>query len=319
MLGISYNVTAKQRAAVVGLAAVIACAAISSVAHATIVRFYTIEGNVDVRLYDTATPLYVANFLHYVNTNSYTGTFIHRSISGFIVQGGAYTYTQAGLALVPQFAPVNNEPGISNLAGTVSMAKVGPENGGGPNTATNQWFFNLSDSNPGSPPNGLDYQNGGFTVFGRVLGDGMDIISTFASTSYPNTPVTLSGTALTVPVKNGNQLAYIYGVQALTLPAGDYDGNGTVNALDYAVWRDTLGSTTFAEADGNGNGKVDAADYVIWRKTFGQTSGAGAGSGAGFESFGVPEPTSGVLILLAGAMLTFCRARFSTRRVNQTR
>ena len=47
------------------------------------------------------------------------------------------------------------------------MAKVG----GDPNSATSQWFINLNDNS-----NNLDNQNGGFTVFGRILGSGMDAI-----------------------------------------------------------------------------------------------------------------------------------------------
>jgi len=51
----------------------------------------------------------------------------------------------------------------------------------------------------------------------------------------------------------------------------------------------------------------------------GQSGGPGAGSGAGLESFGVPEPSSGVLIFLGAAMLTFFRSRFSARRLSRTR
>ena len=83
-------------------------------------------------------------------------------------------------------------------------------------------------------------------------------------------------------------------VSVLNFKAGDYDFNGTVNAADYTVWRNSLGSTTNAAADGNGNGNVDAADYVLWRKTLGQSGGPGAGTGS-FVDGNVPEPSSAVL------------------------
>src|SRR5690606_35273789 len=43
-------------------------------------------------------------------------------------------------------------------------------------SATNQWFINLSN-NSGN----LDRQNGGFTVFGEVMGDGMEVVDAIAS------------------------------------------------------------------------------------------------------------------------------------------
>lgn len=45
------------------------------------------------------------------------------------------------------------------------MAKFGGE----PDSATSQWFVNLADNS------GLDEQNGGFTVFGQILGDGLAV------------------------------------------------------------------------------------------------------------------------------------------------
>jgi hypothetical protein len=51
--------------------------------------------------------------------------------------------------------------------------------------------------------------------------------------------------------------------------AGDYDGNGIVNELDYDVWRTAFASTSGA-ADGNGDGLVNAADYVVWRNAAAQ-------------------------------------------------
>ena len=59
---------------------------------------------------------------------------------------------------------------------------------------------------------------------------------------------------------------------------GDYNFNGTVDAADYSVWRDTLGSTTDLRADGSGNGLVDEDDYTVWKTNFGHTLGSGSGA-----------------------------------------
>jgi hypothetical protein len=50
---------------------------------------------------------------------------------------------------------------------------------------------------------------------------------------------------------------------------GDYNKDGTVNAADYTVWRDTLGSTTNLRADGDKSGTVDQLDYDYWKARFG--------------------------------------------------
>ena len=62
--------------------------------------------------------------------------------------------------------PIVNEFNVSNSRGTVAMAKLD----GNPDSATNQWFVNLADNV------NLDTLNGGFTVLGVVLGDGMTIV-----------------------------------------------------------------------------------------------------------------------------------------------
>jgi hypothetical protein len=65
--------------------------------------------------------------------------------------------------------------------------------------------------------------------------------------------------------------------------AGDFNGNGIVDAADYTLWRDTNGTNVTAAtgADGNGDGKVDALDDGVWTTNFGQTLPVlGAGSGA---------------------------------------
>ena len=133
---------------------------------------------IDLALHDDAAPLTVANFVAYVNAGRYAANFFHRSVPGFVIQnGGFYFINDTTFDEVATFAPVKNEPGRSNLRGTVAMAKLG----GDPDSATSQWFINLADNSAN-----LDAQNGGFTVFAHVLGDGMAVADTIAATPRYN-------------------------------------------------------------------------------------------------------------------------------------
>jgi len=140
--------------------------------NATIVRFETVLGNFEINLYDNDTPETVENFLDYVQNGAYTDSFFHRSVANFIVQGGGFrTDLNAVVSTIPTNPSVINEPVFSNRRGTISMAKLGND----PDSATSQWFINLAN-NSGN----LDEQNGGFTVFGEVTGNGMAVVDELA-------------------------------------------------------------------------------------------------------------------------------------------
>jgi T5SS/PEP-CTERM-associated repeat protein len=89
--------------------------------------------------------------------------------------------------------------------------------------------------------------------------------------------------------------------------AGDYNDDGRVDAADYTVWRDLLGSTFDPRADGDTNGVIDVADYNIWKANFGMS--AGAGSLDFSPAIGVPEPTSLSLAALVLSLLVACQQR----------
>lgn len=166
------------------------CCLFSAAAHGQIVvRMETSLGDIDIDLYADEAPVTVENFLNYVGSNRYNNTFIHRSVPGFIIQGGGYFSTATSIEAVTKDAPIVNEfdPSRSNIRGTIAMAKLP----GNPDSATSEWFFNLADNSAN-----LDAQNGGFTVFGEVIGDSMDVVDAIAALTIVN----CGGNFTTLPV-----------------------------------------------------------------------------------------------------------------------
>ena len=145
--------------------------AMPQAAMATIIEIETDLGTVEINLYDNATPATVTNFLNYVNSGAYTDSIFHRSVPGFVIQGGGFiTDINAQVSNITTNPAVTNEPVYSNVRGTIAMAKLGND----PNSATSQWFINLANNAAN-----LDPQNGGFTVFGEVT-EGMDVVDSIA-------------------------------------------------------------------------------------------------------------------------------------------
>jgi cyclophilin family peptidyl-prolyl cis-trans isomerase len=141
------------------------------------VRLDTTLGTIDLMLFPSLVPKSVENFMGYVENGLYDGVIFHRSVEDFIVQGGGFFPVQApnAFATVAKRPAGRNEPGISNLRGTVAHAKVGDN----PDSATHDFFFNLED-NSLKEGIALDNQNSGFTVFARVAGDGMEKVDDIA-------------------------------------------------------------------------------------------------------------------------------------------
>ena len=76
--------------------------------------------------------------------------------------------------------------------------------------------------------------------------------------------------------------------------AGDYNTDGVVDAADYTVWRNKLGSGVSLPNDNTPG--VAADDYTRWKANFGAVSpGIGDGSGAASLNATVPEPSTALL------------------------
>jgi peptidyl-prolyl cis-trans isomerase A (cyclophilin A) len=138
------------------------------------VLLHTLQGDITLELYPDKAPKSVANFLQYVRDGFYDGTLLHRIIPGYLVQGGLYTRDLQAKRTRPAI-PSEADNGLSNLRGTVAVAR-----GADPNSGTAQFFFNLVDNRR------LDFvgnQSGltwGYTVFGKVI-KGMDVVDKMAA------------------------------------------------------------------------------------------------------------------------------------------
>lgn len=151
------------------------CFSLSAKAAHTIVTVNTVLGSFDIEMLHDDAPLTVENFLGYAQRGDYDGTFIHRSIPNFVIQGGGFKFDAASVTVsaIAVDSPIVNEFKVSNTRGTVAMAKLS----GDLDSATSQWFVNLNDANASN----LDGVDNKFTVFGRVIGSGMVIVDAIAA------------------------------------------------------------------------------------------------------------------------------------------
>ena len=141
----------------------------------TNMQIKTSMGNIDIELYDDKAPISTKNFENYVKSNFYAGTIFHRVIPGFMIQGGGF---EANMVQKSTQAPIKNESSnaLKNDRGTLAMARTND-----PNSATSQFFINLTDNNFLNRSSG----NPGYTVFGKVV-KGMEIVDKIAKVPTSN-------------------------------------------------------------------------------------------------------------------------------------
>jgi uncharacterized protein (TIGR03437 family) len=224
-------------------------------------------GDIDVALTPAVAPLTVANFLSYENKGTYTNTIFHRSVSGFIIQGGGFQLQGNSRVASPQDPAVKNEFNVSNTRGTIAMAKLGND----PNSATNQWFFNLGDNGAN-----LDGQNGGFTVFGKVTNNaGLAVMDKISGqpvfnlgSPFDSIPLTGGYKGNNAPVVAANYVTVISITQLVptVLPGGVQSAASFASSSDsgispvefLALYGQNLGASSLSTLTIDSNGAVSA-------------------------------------------------------------
>ena len=124
-------------------------------------------GSFKIELFEDKAPGTVKNFLQYADDKHYDGTIFHRVIPTFMIQGGGF---EPGMKEKKSRDPIKNESsnGLSNLKGTIAMARTGE-----PNSATAQWYVNVKDNaflDKAKAADGV-----GYCVFGRII-EGLDVV-----------------------------------------------------------------------------------------------------------------------------------------------
>lgn len=288
---------------------------VPDLAGASLVQMRTVAGPINIRLLPTDAPLTVQNFLNYVNRGAFTNSLFHRSDKGFVLQGGGFTASVSSptvnVTAIPADPTVQNEFKISNTRGTLGMAKI--ENL--PNSATNQWFINLANNSF------LDTQNGGFTVFARVVGTGMSVVDTIAN--YPTINAGSGFTQLPVRDFNGTNftsanLLFINSVAPIPLFATESGQTAVVrftgsvdvtNIISGTFVGPTLNLATVGQADGLVNIVLTATDSNgnTATDTFLITASHIVAAGSGTQvNFNVTHPSGNVYdqVLLTGSTAT---------------
>jgi cyclophilin family peptidyl-prolyl cis-trans isomerase len=136
----------------------------------------TSRGRIVLELDRGKAPVSVANFERHVKAGFYDGLIFHRIAPNFVIQAGRVMETNAERQT--QAPPIVNEAenGLRNLRGTVAMARTGY-----PNSATSEFFINLTDNSAKLDFREPTYEGFGYAVFGRVI-EGMDVVDAIAST-----------------------------------------------------------------------------------------------------------------------------------------
>jgi cyclophilin family peptidyl-prolyl cis-trans isomerase len=146
----------------------------------------TSMGTIYLELDNELAPITTKNFLSYVESGHYNGTIFHRVMSNFMIQGGGF---DEDMKQKEVNKGIKNEwkNGLSNMRGTIAMARLGRQ----PDSGTAQFFINVVDNK------GLDMprDGAGYAVFGKVV-KGMETVDKIRAVAVGN-----NGGHQNVPVK----------------------------------------------------------------------------------------------------------------------
>lgn len=127
-------------------------------------------GIIKIELYPSKAPQTVNNFISLIQKGFYNGLFFHRTIPGFMAQGGdpeGSGMGGPGYGIKGEFSENGVQNPISHLRGAISMARSNA-----PDSAGSQFFIVTDDS---------EFLDGKYAAFGNVI-EGMDEVDKIVKT-----------------------------------------------------------------------------------------------------------------------------------------
>lgn len=136
-------------------------------------------GTIKAELYPEIAPNTVNNFISLIKKGFYDGTIFHRTIEGFMIQGGDPTGTGMGgpgYSIKGEFSDNGFKNDLKHSRGVLSMARSMM-----PDSAGSQFFIMHEDS---------PHLDGQYASFGKVT-EGMEVVDKIATTrtDYSDRPL----------------------------------------------------------------------------------------------------------------------------------
>jgi len=198
-------------------------------------------GTIKVELYPDVAPNTVANFVKLVNEGYYNGLDFHRTIPGFMAQGGQNTGEDALTYCIPGEFIANGykENTLKHEKGVISMARADYSSLSssltkkGYDSASDQ-FFIMDETT-----NALD---GYYAAFGKVI-EGMEVVENIADVEVVYRSQELGENEEAPKDEEGNQIASDTPVNKPVITSMtvdtfgvDYGEPETVEPFDYYSW-----------------------------------------------------------------------------------
>jgi len=130
----------------------------------------TAMGDITLQLDSVRAPKTTADIIRYVKARHYDGTVFYRVVKGALIQMGSWDAKGKPRNELPGKVPLESSNGLSNIRGSVGLARGEASDSGGAD-----FFINVGDESPLDAAKDVAPNTTGYAVFGKVIA-GLDVV-----------------------------------------------------------------------------------------------------------------------------------------------